>query len=204
MLSEGSESVWLNFIDYGSQLTNKVSLSRASNGHANDLGIDSISQLVSESGGHLAVFTSESQNKIEITWPVAQELRHVEEPLSEFAPDKELEDLVSPEDEWLQKVYQLVAEHYHDAEFGTASAAKMLFMSERSLQRRFKSASSRTLKDYLTEVRLETACEQLLAGEKISEVAFNCGFNDPSYFSQKFRLYFGLPPSKFALTQENQ
>jgi AraC family chitin signaling transcriptional activator len=204
MLSEGSESVWLNFIDYGSQLTNKVSLSRVSNGNANDLGIDSISQLVSESGGHLAVFTSESQNKIEIKWPVAQELSHVDEPLSEFAPDKELEDLVSPEDEWLQKVYQLVAEHYHDAEFGTASAAKMLFMSERSLQRRFKSASSRTLKDYLTEVRLETACEQLLAGEKISEVAFNCGFNDPSYFSQKFRLYFGLPPSKFALTQENQ
>lgn len=77
------------------------------------------------------------------------------------------------------KVYQLVAEHYHDPDFGTATAAKMLFMSERSLQRRFKSASSRTLKDYLTEVRLETACEQLLAGEKISEVAFNCGFNDP-------------------------
>ena len=102
------------------------------------------------------------------------------------------------------KVYQLVAEHYHDPEFGTASAAKMLYMSERSLQRRFKSASSRTLKDYVTEVRLETACEQLLAGEKISEVAFNCGFNDPSYFSQKFKLHFGLPPSKFAMTQDSQ
>ncbi|NMU83916.1 helix-turn-helix domain-containing protein, partial [Vibrio parahaemolyticus] len=80
------------------------------------------------------------------------------------------EDQVTPEKEWLQKVYQLVAEHYHDPEFGTASAAKMLYMSERSLQRRFKSASSRTLKDYVTEVRLETACEKLLAGEKISEV----------------------------------
>ena len=95
-------------------------------------------------------------------------------------------------------------ECYHDPEFGTASAAKMLFMSERSLQRRFKSASSRTLKDYVTEVRLEMACEQLLAGEKISEVAFNCGFNDPSYFSQKFKLHFGLSPSKFATAQEEQ
>nr|WP_319536474.1 helix-turn-helix domain-containing protein [uncultured Vibrio sp.] len=204
VLSEGNELVWLNFIDYGSQLTDKLSLGRGTNGNPNELGMDSVSQLVSESGGHFAVFSSDAQSKIEITWPVAQELSRVEDVLSEFEPEKEIENLVSPEDEWLQKVYQLVAEHYHDAEFGTASAAKMLYMSERSLQRRFKSASSRTLKDYLTEVRLETACEQLLAGEKISEVAFNCGFNDPSYFSQKFRLYFGLPPSKFALTKENQ
>ncbi|MBR9787279.1 MAG: helix-turn-helix domain-containing protein [Vibrionaceae bacterium] len=204
MLAKGSDTVGLSFIDYGKQLPNKLSLGRVSNGNYTDLVTDNLSQLVSESGGHLAVFTSDAQNKIEITWPIARQLSHEEEVVSEFEPEKEIEDLVSPEDEWLKKVYQLVAEHYHDAEFGTASAAKMLFMSERSLQRRFKSASSRTLKDYLTEVRLETACEQLLAGEKISEVAFNCGFNDPSYFSQKFRLHFGLPPSKFAMTQESQ
>ncbi len=203
-LAEGSDIVWLNFIDYGTQLTNKLVTGRVSLSHSADLGIDNLSQLVNDSGGHLAVFTSDAQNKIEITWPVAKKLSHIGEVLPEFASEKSIEELVSPEDEWLQKVYQLVAEHYHDAEFGTASAAKMLFMSERSLQRRFKSASSRTLKDYLTEVRLETACEQLLAGEKISEVAFNCGFNDPSYFSQKFRLHFGLPPSKFAMTQESQ
>ncbi|MDV6253088.1 helix-turn-helix domain-containing protein [Vibrio sp. EA2] len=204
MLSEDSDVVWLSFIDYGKQLPKKLSSGRGSSGHYTDLGTENLSQLVSESGGHLAVFTSDAQNKIEITWPVARELDNTEQAMPEFEVEKEMENLVSPEDEWLQKVYQIVAEHYHDAEFGTACAAKMLFMSERSLQRRFKSASSRTLKDYLTEVRLETACEQLLAGEKISEVAFNCGFNDPSYFSQKFRLHFGLPPSKFAMTQESQ
>ncbi|MGP8306611.1 helix-turn-helix domain-containing protein [Vibrio sp. YIC-376] len=204
MLAEGSDIVWLSFIDYGIQLPSKLVTGHISNSNNTDLGIDNLSQLVAESGGHLAVFTSDAQNKIEITWPVAKGLIHVEEEILEFEAERDSEALVTPEDEWLQKVYQLVAEHYHDAEFGTASAAKMLFMSERSLQRRFKSASSRTLKDYLTEVRLETACEQLLAGEKICEVAFNCGFNDPSYFSQKFRLHFGLPPSKFVMTQESQ
>ncbi|MGY0616248.1 helix-turn-helix domain-containing protein [Vibrio sp. FJH11] len=205
-LDEGSDIVWLSFIDYGTQLPNKLVQGPTSNSNNVELGIDNLTQLVTQSGGHLATFTSDAQNKIEITWPVAKELSHtyLEDDLLEFESERGSEALVTPEDEWLQKVYQLVAEHYHDAEFGTASAAKMLFMSERSLQRRFKSASSRTLKDYLTEVRLETACEQLLAGEKICEVAFNCGFNDPSYFSQKFRLHFGLPPSKFAMTQENQ
>jgi AraC family chitin signaling transcriptional activator len=205
MVAEGSDIVWLSLIDYGTQLPSKLPSGHISNSNNVDIGIDNLPQLVTESGGHLAVFTSDAQNKIEITWPVAKELsHHIEEDLLEFESERDSEQLIAPEDEWLQKVYRLVAEHYHDAEFGTASAAKMLFMSERSLQRRFKSASSRTLKDYLTEVRLETACEQLLAGEKICEVAFNCGFNDPSYFSQKFRLHFGLPPSKFAMTQESQ
>ncbi|MEA3484860.1 MAG: helix-turn-helix domain-containing protein [Pseudomonadota bacterium] len=204
MLEEGNDIVSLSFLDYGTQLPNKVTTGRPSNMNHSELSIDHLAQLVTTSGGYLTVFTSDAQNKIEITWPTAKEMSYVDESLQEFESEPIVEDKVTPEKEWLQKVYQLVAEHYHDPEFGTALAAKMLFMSERSLQRRFKSASSRTLKDYVTEVRLETACEQLLAGEKISEVAFNCGFNDPSYFSQKFKLHFGLPPSKFALTQESQ
>lgn len=204
VLEEGNDIVSLSFIDYGTQLPSKVSTMRPSNTTNVDLSMDNLPQLVSVSGGHLSMFASDAQNKIEITWPCAQELSHVEESLPEFTQSEPISEKMSPEQEWLMKVYQLVAENYHDAEFGTASAAKLLFMSERSLQRRFKSASSRTFKDYLTEVRLETACEQLLAGEKISEVAFNCGFNDPSYFSQKFKHHFGLPPSKFAMTQENQ
>lgn len=203
VLEEGKDIVSLSFIDHGTQLPSKASTIRPSSTTNIDLSMDNLPQLVSVSGGHLSMFTSDAQNKIEITWPCAQEPSHVDEALPEFAETAPPPQKVSPEQEWLIKVYQLVAENYHDAEFGTASAAKMLYMSERSLQRRFKSASSRTFKDYLTEVRLETACEQLLAGEKISEVAFNCGFNDPSYFSQKFKLHFGLPPSKFAMTQEN-
>ncbi|CAM2809874.1 helix-turn-helix domain-containing protein [Vibrio mytili] len=204
MLEEGPDIVVLSFIDYGMQLPTKASTGRSTNNHSLELNIDSLSQLVTESGGHLSVFTSDVQSKMEITWPTARELSYVEDSLPEFETPAASEENVTPEIEWLHKVYQLVEEHYHDPEFGTALAAKMLFMSERSLQRRFKSASSKTLKEYLTEVRLETACEQLLAGEKIAEVAFNCGFNDPSYFSQKFKLHFGLPPSKFALSQENQ
>lgn len=102
-------------------------------------------------------------------------------------------------EQWKRQVTQLVAEQYHDAEFSTASAARALFISERSFQRRFKSQFESTFTDYLTDVRMEKACEMLLQGEKVSEVAFACGFNDPSYFSQRFKVYFGVPPSKFAM-----
>nr|WP_237665885.1 MULTISPECIES: helix-turn-helix transcriptional regulator [unclassified Vibrio] len=73
-----------------------------------------------------------------------------------------------------------------------------MYVSERSLQRRFKNATGKTFKEYLTEYRLDQACRLLINGEKVSQVAFLCGFNDPSYFSQRFKSHFGLSPSQFA------
>ncbi|MCW8347337.1 helix-turn-helix domain-containing protein [Vibrio sp. ZSDZ65] len=100
--------------------------------------------------------------------------------------------------DWKANVTQLVSEQFSNPEFSTSSAAKVLFISERSLQRRFKSLFGVTFSDYLSEIRMEKACEMLLQGEKVVDVAFSCGFNDPSYFSQRFKLYFGISPSKFA------
>nr|WP_275436227.1 helix-turn-helix transcriptional regulator [Vibrio sp. Of14-4] len=77
-----------------------------------------------------------------------------------------------------------------------------MYTSERSLQRRFKSATERTFTDYLTEVRLDYACRRLLNGQKVSDVAFECGFNDPSYFSRRFRHRFGVSPTQFVAAQD--
>ncbi|MGR5412113.1 helix-turn-helix domain-containing protein [Vibrio astriarenae] len=102
---------------------------------------------------------------------------------------------------WLHRVEALLEEHYSDAQFGTAQAAKLLFTSERSLQRKFKSMTNKTFTEALIELRLEKACEKLLSGQRISDVAFDCGFNDHSYFSQRFKLHYGLSPSRFVDTQ---
>ncbi len=75
-------------------------------------------------------------------------------------------------------------------------------MSERSLQRRFKTATHKTFKEYLTEYRLEKACQVLLEGQKVAQVAFCCGFNDPSYFSQRFKHHFGVSPTQFIEDKE--
>ncbi|MCL9773211.1 AraC family transcriptional regulator [Vibrio methylphosphonaticus] len=106
--------------------------------------------------------------------------------------------------DWKASVTQLVSEQFNNPEFSTSSAAKVLFISERSLQRRFKSLFGVTFSDYLSEIRMEKACEMLLQGEKVADVAFSCGFNDPSYFSQRFKLYFGISPSKFASLESDE
>ncbi|MGL0959116.1 helix-turn-helix domain-containing protein [Vibrio vulnificus] len=208
VIREQNDFVEVSFIDFGQPFsTNTDAEDSAGVEPAKiDTAIEKLPALVEQSGGRLSLFSSAERNKIEILWPKAVEsLINDEEPsvfvdsvdpspVTEVSP----EGAPSPEQLWLAKVEAMVAEHYTNPEFGTAMAAKMLYVSERSLQRRFKSASSRTFTDYLTEVRLEKACESLLAGEKVVDVAFASGFNDPSYFSQRFKLYFGVPPSKFA------
>ncbi len=108
---------------------------------------------------------------------------------------------VSAEEQWLEKVYELIENEYMNAEFGTSLASKSLYVSERSLQRKFKSLSGKTFTEQLNQTRLEKACELLLAGRKISDVAFDTGFNDASYFSLRFKNYYGISPSTFVETR---
>ncbi|WP_158140363.1 AraC family transcriptional regulator [Vibrio furnissii] len=158
-----------------------------------------LSQLVELSGGDIAVYTSSERNLVELSWPQVSQ--------DSMAKDADWGTrlAVSSDDEeraWLNKVEHLVREHYSDAEFSTSEAAKLLFVSERSLQRRFKTATHKTFKEYLTEYRLEKACQVLLEGQKVAQVAFCCGFNDPSYFSQRFKHHFGVSPTQFIEDKE--
>lgn len=52
--------------------------------------------------------------------------------------------------------------------------------------------------DYVNQYRIEQACHQLLTTDfPITEVAFNCGFNDSSYFIKVFKKYKGTTPKKY-------
>ncbi|WP_185842559.1 AraC family transcriptional regulator [Vibrio cholerae] len=162
-----------------------------------------LEELVTRSGGVLHVLALKERNVIELAWPLATlpELETIHKPEEGEQAAKVGIDEV--EKEWLSKVEKLIEQHYSDPNFTTSTAAQALYVSERSLQRRFKAATGKTFKESLNEVRLEKACQSLLSGAKIAQVAFDCGFNDPSYFSQRFKHHFGLSPSQFIEDQEN-
>jgi len=187
------------------QAEGKVTFSMLDQGDAFDASTGSVSssenlhKLVVQSGGEMNVFSSDERNLLEISW---QESVSFERSPVVMLDEEDGANLVH-DDPWLAKVVQLVELNYTDPEFSTSSAAKMLYVSERSLQRRFKSSVEKTFTEYLTEVRLDNACRRLLAGEKVSDVAFECGFNDPSYFSQRFRHRFGMSPTQFVEQQSD-
>jgi AraC-like DNA-binding protein len=76
-----------------------------------------------------------------------------------------------------------------------AQAAKM---SRRNFTRQFKSTIGKTPVDYLLQIRIEHACEQLSNSNKsISEIAVECGFCDGNYFCHKFKAVKEITPNQF-------
>ena len=71
-------------------------------------------------------------------------------------------------------------------------------MSYASFYSSFKRTYKVPFKDYLLDIRIDYACK-LLANEalNISEVAFNCGFENLSNFNRQFKRIKNLTPSMF-------
>jgi AraC-like DNA-binding protein len=73
--------------------------------------------------------------------------------------------------------------------------ARFLGIGGRQLNRIFRAEGGRSVTAYLLERRLERARMLLAKGLPVKEVAFNCGFSTPSYFSRFFKQYTGRAPS---------
>jgi AraC-like DNA-binding protein len=53
-------------------------------------------------------------------------------------------------------------------------------------------------KEYLLDFRIKHAAKLLEnSNESISDVAFHCGFTDPSLFNRQFKAKTGMMPSKY-------
>lgn len=76
--------------------------------------------------------------------------------------------------------------------------ATMARMSPKSFCRFFKSNTGKTLVEYLHELRIGEACRLLLETDRsISEIAFDCGFNNLSNFNRRFRRVKNTTPREF-------
>ena len=75
--------------------------------------------------------------------------------------------------------------------------AKKVVMDKFCLLKTYKKVTGVTPIQFLINYRIEYACFLLKQGYRINEVAYECGFNDISNFSVRFKKVIGVPPSKF-------
>lgn len=91
-----------------------------------------------------------------------------------------------------------IARNLDRPELSVAMLAYRHRCTPRSLQRLFETDGT-TLTAYVLAQRLARAHRMLADprrdGEKISSVAYDCGFGDVSYFNRVFRRYYGTAPS---------
>lgn len=76
--------------------------------------------------------------------------------------------------------------------------AKIAHLSPSHFVRIFKEEIGDTPIEYLNHVRMERVKKLLLADERsITEIALECGFNNPSYLSTRFYKQYKLTPSEY-------
>lgn len=88
-------------------------------------------------------------------------------------------------------------------ELNVESLCEAMHMSRSSLYNKIKALTQDSPSDFIRKVRLNEAC-QLLKSQRytIAEVADLVGFNDPKYFTDIFKKYYGMTPSAYMKQQK--
>jgi AraC-like DNA-binding protein len=94
----------------------------------------------------------------------------------------------------------LIAERHAEPDLDPADIAGAMGISKRYLHN-LLAADGATFLGVLRSVRIESA-RALLAdprfdGRQIAEIAWQCGYVDPSYFARVFRKQFGMGPREW-------
>lgn len=81
--------------------------------------------------------------------------------------------------------------------------AELVNMSQSAFSHFFKKRTQCSFTDYVTRKRIGIAAKLLITTEKtISEICFDCGFNNVSNFNRSFRIQKGCTPSEFRAQQK--
>ncbi len=101
-------------------------------------------------------------------------------------------DIESYDAEFMERVIDYMEQHYSSPNFSIEELESQMAMSHASFYRKIKSITGSSMKELLTNYRLERG--RILIEEsdmRISEVAFAVGFNSSAYFSNCFKKKYG-------------
>ena len=112
--------------------------------------------------------------------------------------DFEDSSVTSMDDKFLQKANAVVVDNLANPEYTIEDFASAMALSRYQLHRKLKALLSISSTEFIRTIRLNYAIGllQKKAGT-ISEIAYDSGFNNPTYFSKTFKQKFGVSPSEY-------
>lgn len=97
----------------------------------------------------------------------------------------------------MQKALEYILQHFQER----VSIKEMIGitnMSNTAFSQAFKKSYRMTFKEYLLKIRIGYACKLLNdASLNISQIGYNCGFENMSNFNRQFRKLKGMTPSEY-------
>jgi AraC-like DNA-binding protein len=114
--------------------------------------------------------------------------------LNKLIPQK---DYTETEGKRMGKVMSyILSESLHN--ISLQEVADIANLSKEAFCRFFKKRTGKTFTEFLTQIRIHQACQLLQDSDlSISQIAFQCGFQNLSYFNRAFKKFLGETPKEF-------
>lgn len=108
------------------------------------------------------------------------------------------EQVLSMDENFILKAKTLAKKNLSDSEYSVDKLASDMAMSRVQLHRKLKALINHSTTEFIRTIRLNYAIELLKkrAGT-ISEIAYDSGFNNPTYFATSFKKQYGISPSEY-------
>jgi DNA-binding response OmpR family regulator len=99
---------------------------------------------------------------------------------------------------FLQRIIDHIVAHIQDAQLSVDSVAEVFNLSRVQVYRKIKALTGKSAVELIRSVRLKQALK-LMETKKytLAEIAYQTGFNSPSYFTRSFKEEYGKAPSAF-------
>jgi len=106
--------------------------------------------------------------------------------------------ITSAESEFLKRLQTVLDEHITDPEFSSDGFGKLMHMSRTQLHRKLKAITGMSASEFIRSQRLKLAIRLLKESDaSVSEIAYQVGFNTPSYFGKCFKEVYNCSPNEY-------
>lgn len=104
----------------------------------------------------------------------------------------------NPSDTFIGKVNHLILVNLDQSNISPDFLSRELKLSKMQIYRKIKSWTGKSTAVYIRYVRLSRSKHYLTTTDwPISQIAYEVGFQNHSYFTRTFNVEFGISPSKF-------
>jgi len=109
-------------------------------------------------------------------------------------------DIVSEDEKFLKNVFDCIEKNITNYNFSVEELSRQMSLSRVSLYKRLLALTGKTPVDCIRTVRLKRAVQLLEKSQlSIANIAYEVGFNNPTYFSKVFKDEYGAVPSEYVL-----
>jgi len=126
------------------------------------------------------------------------------EPISPNVREEEFKTINNDDSKFLFQLFDVLNEKLYEPDFKCEELYSLLGLSKSQAYRRIKSLTKIAPNRLIQELRLRKSLINLKRnGKTISEIAFDLGFNSPTYFTRTFRKRFDITPTLFSKAMRN-